>query len=90
MPNRTPNIIFNLLSQMGIFANVEISKTNRVLRFSSLKEAMADQRDLLCLRDDTQVAVLKRFLKKTLRHENGQYLLREQAYQAKIWLEKDA
>jgi SAM-dependent methyltransferase len=89
-PNRTPNIIFNLLSQMGIFANVEISKTDRAFCFSSIKEAVADQRDLLCLKDDTQVAVLKRFLKKTLRHENGQYLLREQAYQAKIWWEKDA
>jgi ubiquinone/menaquinone biosynthesis C-methylase UbiE len=88
-PNRTPNIIFNLLSQMGIFANVEISRTDRVLRFSSLKEAVADQRDLLRLMDDAQVTVLKKFLMKTLRDENGQYLLRKQAYQAKIWWEKE-
>ena len=89
-PNRTPNIIFNLLCQMGIFANVEISRTDRTLRFSSLKEAVDDQRELLRLRDDTQVAVLERFLKKTLMRENGQYILKEQAFQAKIWWEKES
>jgi SAM-dependent methyltransferase len=87
--NRTPNIIFNLLCQMGIYANVEISRTDRSLRYESLEEAVADQQDLLRLKEERQVAMLRCFLKKTLRYENGQYVLNEPSHQAKIWWEKE-
>ena len=87
-PNRTPNIIFNLLCQMGIYANVEISRTDRILEYSGLKEAVLDQCELLRLKDDAQVAVLRRFLNKKLQCRNGRYILSEQSRQAKIWWEK--
>ncbi len=88
--NRTPNIIFNLLYQMGISANVEISRTNRTIKFSSLEEAVEDQRDVLHLKDEGQIIILKKYLQKKLRYENGQYFMEMQASQAKIWWEKES
>jgi hypothetical protein len=85
---RMPNIIFNLLNQMGIFANVEISRTEHLARFSSIEEAVADQRNVLNLQDERQVGVLTRYLQKTMQQENGQYLLKGKSCQSKIWWEK--
>jgi hypothetical protein len=87
--NRTPNIIFNLLYQMGISANVEISRTDRTIQFSSFEEAIDDQREVLHLKEEKQIAVLKKYLRKTLQYENGQYLMKMQSSQAKIWWEKE-
>jgi ubiquinone/menaquinone biosynthesis C-methylase UbiE len=87
--NRTPNIIFNLLYQMGISANVEISRTDRTIQFSSFEEAIDDQREVLHLKEEKQIVVLKKYLRKTLQYENGQYLMKMQSSQAKIWWEKE-
>jgi ubiquinone/menaquinone biosynthesis C-methylase UbiE len=86
----TPNIIFNLLNQMGIYANVEISRTEHVNRFSCIEEAVTDQQDALGLRDERQVLVLRKYLEKTLQQHNGNYLLKRKSYQAKIWWEKES
>ncbi|MCK9630617.1 MAG: class I SAM-dependent methyltransferase [Methanoregula sp.] len=89
-PRHTPNIIFNLLNQMGIYANVEISRTENITRFSSIGDAVADQRDALNLTDERQVSVLTEYLEKFLLKENRQYLLKSKSYQAKIWWEKES
>ncbi|MDD4136769.1 MAG: class I SAM-dependent methyltransferase [Methanoregula sp.] len=86
----TPNIIFNLLNQMGIYANVEISRTEHVNRFSCIEEAVAEQREALNLSYERQILVLTRYLEKTLQQENGYYLLKRKSYQAKIWWEKES
>ncbi|MDD1687882.1 class I SAM-dependent methyltransferase [Methanoregula sp.] len=85
----TPNVIFNLLNQMGIYANVEISRTENITRFSTLEEAVADQSDAINLTDERQVSVLTRYLEKFMIRENGEYLLKSKSYQAKIWWEKE-
>ncbi|MDD1689973.1 MAG: class I SAM-dependent methyltransferase [Methanoregula sp.] len=89
-PRHTPNIIFNLLNQMGIYANVEISRTENITRFPGISDAVADQREALNLTDDRQVSVLAEYLEKFLLKENGQYLLKSKSYQAKIWWEKES
>jgi len=88
-PRHTPNVIFNLLNQMGIYANVEISRTENITRFSTLENAVVDQREALNLTDERQVSVLTRYLEKFLLRENGEYLLKSKSYQAKIWWEKE-
>jgi len=85
----TPLIIFNLLNQMGIYTGVEITRVEYVSRFYGLEEAVADQRDALDLRDERQVLVLRKYLEKNLKRENGYYILKRKSYQAKIWWEKD-
>ncbi len=84
-----PNIIFNLLNQMGIYASVEVTKEEQVTGFANIDEAVADQAGGLKLKTKEQVAVLRDFLTKTLLHENGQYVLKGISYQAKIWWKKE-
>ena len=88
-PGHVPNIIFNLLSQMGIYANVEIYRAGRVLRFPGLEEAVADQKDALKLTEEWQVELLRNFLEKTLHREHGDYVLNQKSYRTKIWWEKE-
>jgi SAM-dependent methyltransferases related to tRNA (uracil-5-)-methyltransferase len=83
-----PNIIFNLLNQMGIYASVEVTKEEQVTGFTSIDEAVADQSAGLKLMNDEQVAVLREYLAKKLLRENGRYVLKGTSYQAKIWWEK--
>ena len=74
---------------MGVSANVEISRADRTISFSSFDEAVDDQREVLHLKEERQIAVLKKHLQKTLQCENGQYFMKMQSSQAKIWWEKE-
>ena len=92
VPNKEPgrpNIIFNLLNQLGIYANVEISKEAHITSFSSIDEAVADQGAGLGLTTKEQESILREFLTQKLQPDNGSYLLRGTSYQAKIWWEKE-
>jgi hypothetical protein len=84
-----PNIIFNLLNQLGIYASIEVSKEEECTRFSSVDEAIADQSAGLKLTSDEQVAVLREYLSKKLMPESGTYVLKGTSYQAKIWWKKE-
>jgi hypothetical protein len=84
-----PNIIFNLLNQIGIYANVEVTKEEQVTGFTSIDDAVADQAGGLKLQAPEQVSVLREYLTKKLRWENGRYVIRGTSYQAKIWWEKE-
>ena len=86
---RKPNIVFNLLNQMGIYPHVLISKEEHVSRFPGLEEAVATQADGLHLRDEEQVAVLRQYLAKKLQPDDGQYVMRGTSRRAMIWWEKE-
>ncbi len=86
---RRPNVIFNLLNQIGIYANIEVSKGKHASRFSSIDEAVADQYEGLKLKTREQEAVLRNFLEQRLRFEDGSYVLDGTTYEAKIWWEKE-
>ena len=74
---------------MGIYANVDVSKEDHALHFSSIDEAVADQSAGLGLRTKEQEAVLRDFLDRKLRFEDGSYVLDGITYEAKIWWEKE-
>jgi len=86
---RRPNIIFNLLNQIGIYANVEVTKEEHITGFSSIEEAVADQCAGLKLKTAEQEAILHDFLMRKLQPENGGYVLKGFSYRAKIWWEKE-
>jgi SAM-dependent methyltransferase len=86
---RPPNIIFNLLNQLGIYANVEVTREERNTRFKDLDDAVADQSMGLKLTTDRQVAVLRKYLSKKLITEDGICVLKGTSYQAKIWWKKE-
>ena len=84
-----PNIIFNLLQQMGIYANVEVTKEENVHRYASIDEAVRDQKEGLNLTTPEQESVLREYLTSKLQYENGKYVNREMSHRAKIWWKKD-
>lgn len=86
---RQPNIIFNLLNQLGIYASVEVSKEEHCSRFAGLEEAVSDQSEGLKLKTEEQVSILRDFLEERLQKEDGGYVLKSTLYQAKIWWEKE-
>jgi ubiquinone/menaquinone biosynthesis C-methylase UbiE len=86
---RKPNIIYNLLTQLGIYANVMVTKEERIARFASIDEAVADQSEGLRLKTDEQKSVLREFLTRKLEVEDGSHVLRATSRQARIWWEKE-
>ncbi|MDD3407170.1 MAG: class I SAM-dependent methyltransferase [Methanomicrobium sp.] len=86
---RPPNIIFNLLNQIGIYANVEIKKEESLTYFKSIDEAVSDQSSGLKLKNEKQVEILKEYLVKKLEYDNNRYVLKGSSRQAKIWWEKE-
>jgi SAM-dependent methyltransferase len=86
---RCPNIIYNLLNQMGIYANVEVTKRENILKYKCLDEAVDDQGSGLMLTEEFQFEILRNFLKDKLYKENDAFILKTVSYQDKIWWEKD-
>ncbi|MBP2134036.1 SAM-dependent methyltransferase [Methanomicrobium sp. W14] len=86
---RCPNIIYNLLGQMGIYANVEVTKEEHVTRYKSVDEAVSDVGYSLMLKESFQFDILKNYLEMRLVYENGVYLLKNTSFQDKIWWQKD-
>jgi len=86
---KKPNIIFNLLHQMGIYANVEITKEEQVQKFSGIEEAIADQGAGLNLETPEQYAVLRKYLEKKLQPEDGFFVMKIQSPRAMIWWKKE-
>ncbi|MBP2134022.1 ubiquinone/menaquinone biosynthesis C-methylase UbiE [Methanomicrobium sp. W14] len=87
--NNPPNIVFNLLNQAGIYANIEVSKEEQITKFRSLDDAVGDQGAGLKLKDDTQYEILRNYLRKKLCREDGGYALKTVSYQSKIWWDKE-
>ena len=86
---KKPNIIFNLLHQMGIYANVEVTKDEHVQRFLSITEAVQDQGAGLNLKTQEQYDILRDYLVTRLEREGDEYVMRSIFPQAKIWWKKD-
>jgi len=84
-----PNIIFNLLHQIGIYANVEITKEVHQQKFVSMDEAVSDQGAGLNLETPEQYAVLREYLEKRLQQQDGQYVMSSISPRAKIWWKKE-
>ena len=86
---RKPNIIINLLNQLGIYANVEISRVRHTRRFTSLDEAVSEEQQDLNLTTPAQIRILRRFLAEKLRSDAGGYVMDRTSRHAKIWWEKE-
>jgi SAM-dependent methyltransferase len=84
------NVIYNLLYQMGIMANVDIYAEESTDRFASLDDAVADQRAGFNITDERQEAILREFLQGRMLFENGKYVLRGMSHRARIWWKKES
>ncbi len=88
-PGTRPNIIYNLLHQMGIYPNVQVTWEDTSIRFKDLEEAVTDQGAGLNLSTPEQIAVLREYLSSRLVHEQDAWYLKGRSPRAKIWWRKE-
>jgi hypothetical protein len=84
-PGNKPNIIYNLLQQMGIYANVEVTEEESVHKFNSIEEAVTDQKEGLNLTTAEQERILRDYLLTKLVPEDGKFIMKNDSFRAKIW-----
>ncbi len=81
--------IYNILYNMGIRANVEITKTEHRQRFSSLDEAVKRWAENLDADSPESEKIIRSYLSETLVENNGELWSRSMMESAMIWWRKD-
>jgi len=93
------NYIYNMLYQMGIYANIEVYETNYTQKFKNLDDAANEFKHMLDIETPNQEKILKEYLSKNLIKpifptgkfgikENGNLVLKGKTITAMIWWEK--
>ena len=80
---------FNILFNMGIYANVERFDLNNYREYDSIEDAMDNGKFRLDLYDDEEKELLKDYLKRILTYDNGKYFnVKDKADWIMIWWKK--
>lgn len=82
--------LLNVLYQIGIHPNLEITKRTHEQRFPSMEEALKNWRENLPDLTPEQDAILKKHIEETLHLENGTFYFRNEIKSAMIWWQKEA
>lgn len=77
--------IFNLLYDMGIYANVSVYPEEYCYCYSSLDEAVGDLSTGYNVRDDRQRNILRDYLGQKLEKKEEGLTMKGQSYYARIW-----
>ena len=87
-PGPKADCLFNVLYQMGIYANVEMHPLDKEYRFGSEEEMAAFFRRRFSITTREQEKVLARYLLPQVRHEGEEIVISGSSTFAKIWWEK--
>lgn len=80
---------FNILFNMGIYANVERFDLNNYREYESIEDAMDNGKFRLDLYNDEEKELLKDYLKRILTYDNGKYFnVKDKADWIMIWWKK--
>ena len=83
------NYFFNILFNMGIYANIERFDLNNYREYESIEEAMDNGKFRLDLYTDEQKVLLKEYLERILTYENGKYYnIKDKADWIMVWWKK--
>lgn len=80
--------LYNILYEIGIYANVEISKTEHKQRFSSLDEAVEEWKKNLGISAPEAEEVIRSYLSVNLVKEGGAFYLKDGKKSVMIWWQK--
>ena len=84
------NYFFNILFNMGIYANVERFDLNNYREYSSIEEAMDNGKFRLDLYSDEEKELLRKYLERILTYENGKYYnVKDKADWIMVWWKTD-
>ncbi len=83
------NYFFNILFNMGIYANVERFDLNNYREYDSIEEAMDNGKFRLDLYSDEEKEMLRNYLERILTYENGKYFnVKDKADWIMFWWKK--
>lgn len=83
------NYFFNILFNMGIYANIERFDLNNYRKYDSIEDAMDNGKFRLDLYDDEEQELLKKYLEKILTFKDGKYFnIKDKADWILIWWKK--
>lgn len=88
-PGPKADCLFNVLYQMGIFANVEMLPLDKEYRFASEKEMTAFFRRRFSVTTPEQEKILKEYLEPLIRHVGNEIVIAGDSTFAKIWWKKN-
>ena len=80
--------IYNVLYEMGIYANVEIVESEHKQRFSNFDDAVADWKENLDISSPDAEEVIKSHLSENLIEEDGALWSKREMRSAMIWWRK--
>ncbi len=87
-PGPKTDCLFNVLYQMGIYANVEILPLDKEYRFTSREELVAFFRRRFDVTNSEQEGVLVEYLTPLVREDGPDFVLSGDSTFAKIWWKK--
>ena len=83
------NYLFNILFNMGIYANVERFDLNNYREYESIEEAMDNGKFRLDLYSDEEKELLRDYLERILTFEDGKYFnVKDKADWVMVWWKK--
>lgn len=82
------NILYNVLYQMGIYPNVNVSKLNYRNIFSSFDEAVEYCIPMYKITNSYQEQILRDYLKRVLKNENGFFTIEAETNHVEMWWQK--
>lgn len=88
-PGPKSDVLYNVLYQMGIYPNVRTFRLQHSQRYSSLDEAVEALSPQAQVETEEQAAILREYLRHTLKEENGSLVLPASSIRVKIWWEKE-
>jgi len=88
-PGPKCDVLYNLLYQMGIYANLEVFDFEHVNRYSSLEEAFDNLKSQYKVSTPEQELNLRDFLQNVLEEDNGSLVMRGSSTRVKMWWDKN-
>jgi len=87
-PMPKSNILYNVLYQMDIYPNVNVSKLNYINRFSSFDEAVEYCIPMYKITNSSQEQILRDYLKCILKNRDGFLTIEAQTNHVEMWWQK--
>jgi SAM-dependent methyltransferase len=82
------DVLYNVLYQMGIYPNITTFRMKHDQRHSTLEDAVAELAPQARADTKEQKAVLRDYLEKAMKWEEGAFVLNGSSIRVKIWWEK--
>lgn len=89
VPGPKVNLLYNVLYDLGIYPNMEVTKMEMEMTYGSVGEAVDDLADRFVARDEASRSRLSTFLAEVMRKTEGSYVLDVYQWSTMLWWHRD-